>query len=142
MLILFLSVVLAGTFAVLSVLHFYWGIKGSATGLSVVPVNAEGKLLFTPSRFDSFMVGIVLLVFFVFVLIKTQWIHFILPHWIMSYGLWFIAVLFLLRAIGDFKYMGFGKKINGTPFARMDTLLYTPLCLILALSAIVLNLLT
>ena len=37
------------------------------------------------------------------------------------------------RAIGDFKYVGFFKRVRGSKFARMDTLVYSPLCLLLAL---------
>jgi hypothetical protein len=36
------------------------------------------------------------------------------------------------RAIGEFKYVGFFKRVRGSRFARRDTLLYSPLCLWLA----------
>jgi hypothetical protein len=36
------------------------------------------------------------------------------------------------RAIGEFKYLGFFKRVTGSKFARLDTLLYSPLCLLLA----------
>ena len=38
----------------------------------------------------------------------------------------------LMRAIGDFRYVGFFKRVRGSRFARMDTTLYSPLCLALA----------
>lgn len=38
-----------------------------------------------------------------------------------------LAVLFLARAIGDGKWVGWTKRVRGTPFARMDDKLYTPL---------------
>jgi hypothetical protein len=47
----------------------------------------------------------------------------------MSYAL---ALGLLARAMGDFNYVGFFKRVRGTRFARMDTLLYSPLCLALA----------
>ncbi|TKI67695.1 DUF3995 domain-containing protein [Lysinibacillus mangiferihumi] len=43
------------------------------------------------------------------------------------------AVIFLIRAIGDFKYVGFFKKIKHSQFARNDTWLYSPLCLFISL---------
>jgi hypothetical protein len=46
-----------------------------------------------------------------------------------------IAALFLLRAIGDFKYVGFFKSVSQTDFARLDSLLFTPLCLLIAIAA-------
>ncbi|WP_307347298.1 DUF3995 domain-containing protein [Metabacillus malikii] len=44
-----------------------------------------------------------------------------------------ITFIFFLRAIGDFKYLGFTKKIKNTNFSKYDTALYTPLCLYLGL---------
>ena len=44
-----------------------------------------------------------------------------------------LALLFFARAIGDFRYVGVFKSVTGTLFARRDTFLYSPLCLVLAL---------
>ena len=33
------------------------------------------------------------------------------------------AVVFLARAVGDFRYVGFFKRVRGTRFARLDTIL-------------------
>ena len=33
-----------------------------------------------------------------------------------------------LRAIGDFRYVGFFNRVRDTGFARLDTLAYSPLC--------------
>jgi hypothetical protein len=46
---------------------------------------------------------------------------------------WLIAAAFALRAIGDFRYVGFFKRIRGSRFARLDTFAYSPLCAFLAL---------
>ncbi len=43
-----------------------------------------------------------------------------------------LAGIFLLRSLGDFKYMGLLKKSTRSAFARMDTQLYVPLCFGLA----------
>ena len=40
----------------------------------------------------------------------------------------------MMRAIGDFKLVGFFKAARGSAFARRDTLLYSPVCLTLALA--------
>jgi hypothetical protein len=34
--------------------------------------------------------------------------------------------------VGEFKYVGFFKRVRGTRFATLDTLVYSPLCLLLA----------
>ena len=43
-----------------------------------------------------------------------------------------LALGLLARAIGDFGYVGFFKRKGGDPFARLDTRVYSPLCLLLA----------
>jgi hypothetical protein len=47
-------------------------------------------------------------------------------------GLWLVAGTFLLRAIGDFHYVGFFKRQRESRFAKLDTLVYSPICLLLA----------
>ena len=38
------------------------------------------------------------------------------------------VVAFLARAIGDFRLVGFTKRVRGTRFAELDTRLLSPLC--------------
>jgi hypothetical protein len=60
-----------------------------------------------------------------------------LPRGLFRLGMRSISLMFLLRAIGDFRTVGFWKSITDTPFAHWDTRLYSPLCLgIAALAAI------
>ena len=40
-----------------------------------------------------------------------------------------VALAFLLRAVGEFRYVGFSKRVRGTEFSRRDDLIYSPLCL-------------
>ncbi|MDZ4707594.1 MAG: DUF3995 domain-containing protein [Saprospiraceae bacterium] len=135
-----IGITLTGIFVFLSSIHFYWGIRGMNPGSKVIPSDSGGKLLFIPSRFDSLVVGAGLAAFSFLVLIKSNWINFSLPSLIVEIGVWVVAGLFLLRAIGDFKYVGITKKIKNTAFARMDNQYYTPLCIIIALMASLLNL--
>ena len=53
---------------------------------------------------------------------------------LLSWGCYALALGLLARAIGEFKYVGFFKKVGGSAFARMDTLLYSPLCLALSVA--------
>ena len=54
---------------------------------------------------------------------------------ILIYGNLAIGIVMLVRAVGDFKYVGFFKKIEGTIFAQNDTRYYSPLCLLISLNA-------
>ncbi len=44
-----------------------------------------------------------------------------------------IPIVFIIRAIGEFHYVGFFKQIKDTDFGQMDTLLFSPLCLVIGL---------
>ena len=52
--------------------------------------------------------------------------------WLLSIRLWFIPFIFIIRAIGDFRYLGFFKEVKSTEFGTMDTWLYSPLCLMIS----------
>ena len=56
-----------------------------------------------------------------------------IPERIAYWGTWALVVVFLGRALGDFRLVGFTKRVRGTAFARWDTLLYSPLCTALGL---------
>ncbi len=57
-------------------------------------------------------------------------------HWPLRWSLAAIALILLARAVGDLNLVGFFKQIRGTRFAMMDTWLYSPLCLVLALGVV------
>ena len=43
-----------------------------------------------------------------------------------------LALGLLARAIGEFKYVGFFKRIRGSRFATLDSFVFSPICLLLA----------
>jgi hypothetical protein len=51
---------------------------------------------------------------------------------VIQWGCFGLALLLLLRAIGDFRLVGFFKTVRGSRFAWLDSALYSPLCLALA----------
>jgi hypothetical protein len=46
-----------------------------------------------------------------------------------------LALVFALRALGDFRFVGFFKSMGDEPFRSWDTWLYSPLCLAIAAAA-------
>ena len=61
-----------------------------------------------------------------------------IPHAVSRVGTAALAFVFIGRAIGDMRYVGFFKRVRGTRFARLDTRVYSPLCLALgAASALI-----
>jgi hypothetical protein len=114
--------------------HFYWAAGGTAGKGAAVP-SANGRPAIKPSAFGTAMVAVGLCVISALLALRIGWLN--LPALpgngvVVQVGAWLIAAVFL-RAIGDFHYVGFFKKIRDGRFARLDTLAYSPLCAGLAL---------
>jgi hypothetical protein len=124
----------------LSGIHIYWGFGGKWGSVAAIPTKENNAPIIKPGFFDCLFVALGLLCFGLFILIKTGIIIFGLPGWLSDYGLWAISAIFLLRAIGEFNYVGFFKKVKSTRFGVMDTRYYSPLCLLLAILGIILGL--
>jgi len=58
----------------------------------------------------------------------------VLPLTIRRLGTWGVAAVLMARAIGEFNYIGIFKRRRETGFARLDSRIYTPLTLGLAIS--------
>ncbi|MEO0330143.1 MAG: DUF3995 domain-containing protein [Bacteroidota bacterium] len=136
-----LSVILCLIFLALAFLHFSWAL-GSQWGLSsTLPTNEKGERVLNPGAVDCMVVGLGLTAFALFYLLRTGIVEMSLSEWIFTYGGWLIPLIFILRAIGDFKYVGLLKKIRQTEFGKRDTQFYSPLCLMIGTSGVVVQLL-
>ncbi|MET0624047.1 MAG: DUF3995 domain-containing protein [Pyrinomonadaceae bacterium] len=133
-----LGIVLAGIFALLSFIHLYWA-GGGRLGRGVAVPTAGGARLLNPSPLGTILVAAALLAAALVVLGRIKFWGASVPGWIFYVGTWVIAVLFLLRTIGDFRYVGFFKSVSGTDFARWDTILFSPLCLFIAVAAFLIS---
>ncbi len=110
--------VTAAIFALLGLLHFYWALRGVPGNSAAIP-QIDGAPAFKPSKAATAIVGLVLLGTAAIVLLDVT---------LLVAG---AAAVMILRAIGDFRLVGFFKRVRGSRFARLDTLLYSPLCLAL-----------
>lgn len=134
--IIFLSLILVAVFILLGAIHLSWAFGSNWGFAEALPTNEEGKRVLNPKKFDSAIIGLGLCLFALFYLLKSGLISFNAPNWILHYGSWIIPSIFLLRAIGDFKYIGFFKRIKKTDFAKRDSKIFSPLCLVVGLTAI------
>jgi hypothetical protein len=57
------------------------------------------------------------------------------PPGVIRMGAWGVALTFAARTIGEFRYVGLFRRVRGTPFAKWDALVFTPLCLVLAVAS-------
>jgi hypothetical protein len=131
-----LSVILFG----LGMIHFNCVIGGKFGFAESLPTKESGERVLNPKRIDSAIVGFGLTAFGIFYLFKSGLIQYNLPEWIMNFGSWIIPLIFLMRAGGEFKYVGFFKKVKKTYFGKLDTKFFSPLCLIIGLAGIIIQL--
>jgi hypothetical protein len=113
----------------MALFHIYWAFGGKVLLDKALPTK-DGVQLLNPSKALTFLVGVVLLGF--------ASVSYLLYFWmdnseLVVYLGWIIAVLFFVRAIGEFHIVGFFKKIKDTPFAEYDTKYFSPLCLFLSI---------
>jgi len=119
-------------FTALALWHFRMAISPGKGMSSAVP-SESGKPLFVPSVTATVAVGFVLLVCACLVAAAAGLIEVGIPERILSWLCYVLALGLLVRAIGEFKYVGFFKRVRDSQFAHLDTLVYSPLCLLLAL---------
>jgi hypothetical protein len=125
-----LAAIVCSIFVVLALWHFYMASVGP-TREGAVP-SVDGKPLFVPTTASTVAVGIVLMLFAVLVAATSGMLSVGLPTGLLAWLSYGLALGLLARAVGEFKYVGFFKSVRGSRFARMDTLVYSPLCLLLA----------
>ena len=127
-------------FILLSALHVYWALGGQWASAVVVPTRPDGAAMFRPGAAMTLVVAGGLLGFALLTVANTGW----LSHWLapgfVTVADYVIAAVFLLRAVGDFQFAGFFKRVKDTAFAAHDTAYYTPLCVVLGLGSLVLAL--
>jgi hypothetical protein len=126
---------LALVFCVLSLLHVAWAIGLRVGHAAAIPGREDGTPAFRPGPASTFAVAGLL---FVAALLVTQrvglgrgWI----PTALVVPGCWVLAAALVLRAVGEFRYVGFFKRVRATAFARMDGRYYSPLALLLGVGA-------
>jgi hypothetical protein len=127
--------VVAAILIALSLLHVLWGI-GGIVGTSAALPEVDGKPLFVPTRTACFAVALALAVAAGFVAWRGGLAPSPLSPVLTQAGCLAVGAVFVLRAIGDFRVVGFFKRVRGTRFAAWDSKLFSPLCLALGLGAL------
>jgi Protein of unknown function (DUF3995) len=124
----------ASVLLVLSGLHLYWAAGGRGPSAATVP-QVDGRPAFVPGTVATLLVAAALACAAAIVLVRAGvWSAPPVLATLAGWGAWVLAVVFLGRALGDFRLVGFTKRVRGTAFARRDTALYSPLCAALGLA--------
>ncbi|MEO8804538.1 MAG: DUF3995 domain-containing protein [Burkholderiaceae bacterium] len=135
-----LATLIASVFAVLSLLHVYWAFGGHIGLAAAVPERATHDArsgrprrvkIFQPSRSATLLVAGALAGMGALVALRAGLFGAAVTHWSVQVLLSALAVVFLVRAVGDFDLLGFFKRANDSAFAFWDSVLYSPLCVAL-----------
>ena len=118
-------------------IHFYWAFGGKWGANSVLPQINSQKRVFTPSPIATFAVAIPFLLISLIFAQAAGWFNIDIVGQYLSSLLLILVAVFAIRALGDFKYVGYFKKIKNTEFAINDTKYFTPLCAFVAGSLLI-----
>jgi len=128
----FVAMAVCVVFVGLALWHFRMAASPGKDASAAVP-SVSGKPLFVPSVGATIAVGIVLLACACLVAADGGFAEVGLPKPVLTWLCYALALGLLARAVGEFKYVGFFKRVRGSRFANLDTRVYSPLCLLLAL---------
>jgi hypothetical protein len=128
----------------LAALHVYWACGGRFGADVAVPSRPQregdearaGRPLFRPSTAATLLVAAALAAGAAVLLARVSMLPLPLPRGLIRGATLLLGVLFVLRALGERRYVGLFKTVTETPFARWDTALFTPLCLLLGAAAL------
>ncbi len=125
-----ISIALTASFVIIAVFHIFWALGFKFDIRNMVPV-VNGEPVLIPGPVGTFIVAIVLFCFAGVSLalgypgkVPVSCLPFLKPAGFA------IGIILLLRAVGDFKYVGFFKRIKYSNFAKYDYWLYSPFCLL------------
>ena len=113
--------------------HLYWGCGGHVGRSVALPQRPDGTQAFQSNPVGAILVALFLVGILVLVLALSGVVGLPVPQQWLRVGAMLLSMLFLARALSWYRYVGFFKSIRNTRFAKYDTWMYCPLCLLLSL---------
>lgn len=136
-----MSIVIAGAtaatlFLLIAALHAYWALGGIWPGkdresLARTVVGGAPGMVF-PGQAATWAVVAVLVVGAMTVLAVSRVVAIVLPAWVMRSAALVGAGVLFARGVEGFFDVRLRPDTAGSPFARLNVALYSPLCLVLA----------
>lgn len=116
-------------------LHLYWAMGGTIGKRAAIP-EVSGTPVLRPTAGKTGWIGINLLIAAAIVAIRLHFLTAPIPPQTIGILCWVLAAVSAARALGDFRLVGFFKKVKDSEFARLDTKIYSPACLFVSLAFI------
>jgi hypothetical protein len=120
----------------IALIHVYWALGGQFAHDAAIPIK-NGKALFRPRRTSTLLVAALLVAAALLLLAGAGVVALPLPSPWLEAACWLVALIFAARAVGDFRYVGFFKRVRDSRFGRLDSALYSPLCVFLSFASAV-----
>ena len=130
-----IAIAVVAVIAVLAFVHIYWAMGGRLGRSAAIP-EINGQSAFVPSRAATLLVAAALLFAATVVAVAGGLVAeggFGGLFRMLAFGL---SATFVARAVGDFRLVGFFKRNRSTRFARLDTLVFSPICMALGLAVL------
>jgi len=128
-----IALVVVIAFVALSAIHVYWALGGGMGKAAAVP-ELNCRPAFVPSARSTLAVAVGLASCAVLVAASAGLVVSSSPAAWVTWLSFVLALVLVARAVGDFRLVGFFKRVRGTRFARLDSAVYAPLCLVLGLA--------
>ncbi len=125
-----IALVVVIAFVALSAIHVYWALGGGMGKAAAVP-ELNSRPAFVPSARSTLAVAVGLASCAVLVAASAGLVLSRSPAAWVTWLSFVLALVLIARAVGDFRLVGFFKRVRGTRFARLDSAVYAPLCLVL-----------
>jgi len=131
----------ANILTAIGILHIYWLLGGRNSIEYFFAANSPfRKKNIKPKKLKLIITSIALFIMAFFFIEQMAGFTKIFNADAFKWGNKIIAVIFVLRAFGNFTYLGFTKSFKKGTFAKLDTYLYSPVCLMIAVLAYLLSL--
>lgn len=126
----------------IALVHLYWALGGRLGSEAVVPQVAgaapgQWQPAFRPPAWITALVALGLLLIALLVCLRVGLFLPLLGQPWLQWLISAIALLMFARAIGDSSLVGFFKEACPSRFARLDSLVYSPLCVALGAGLLV-----
>ncbi|PWV95661.1 uncharacterized protein DUF3995 [Paenibacillus cellulosilyticus] len=115
-------------------IHLFWAFGGRWGGRAVVPEKVGGGLTFRPGPAETAAVAALILVACYCLVAQAELLSGLEANRVTRWGSILCAAVFVIRTVGDFRYVGFFKRYKHSVFAKYDTWFYSPLCLFLGVA--------
>jgi hypothetical protein len=133
-----IALLIGGFLSVGAAFHFHWAFGGQYGRRVAVPQRLDGTPLFVPSAAAT--LGVALGLTLIVVLLAAYVLRLDLPvrRGTLRIAMTALALIFLARGFSWHPYAGLFKRVRATDFARNDTWLYSPGCIVAGLGFLLL----